>query len=65
MEKTNKNTYKILLDYSTMSNLDLRLIRLNEYAVIRRYNSEKFSRILADKIVFINANNGRDRKSVV
>lgn len=59
MKKESKNTYKILLDSSTVSHLDLRLVKLGNFEVLRRHNSEKFSNILADKIVFLSANNGR------
>lgn len=58
MKKESKNTYKILLDSSTVSNLDLRLVKLRNIEILRRHNSEKFLNILADKIVFLSANNG-------
>ncbi len=48
MKKENNKTYNILLDTETAGNL--RLIKLADYNTLRQYNSEKFSRILADKI---------------
>ncbi len=55
----NKNTYSILLDSTIISKNKLKLIRLKNYNNIRVYNSDKFSKIIADKIVFINASTGR------
>ena len=57
MKKENNKTYNILLDTETAGNL--RLIKLADYNTLRQYNSEKFSRILADKIVFINNSTSR------
>lgn len=55
--KTEKTkTYKILLD---RDNVSLRLIKLNDYETLRQYNSENFSRVLADKTVFIDSNSNR------
>ncbi|MGN1201319.1 MAG: hypothetical protein ACI4R8_03595 [Candidatus Caccovivens sp.] len=59
MKEEKKNTYKILLDNSITSDHCLTLIKLPSYEEIRRYNSEKFSKILADKIVFISATTSR------
>jgi len=59
MKEEKKNTYKVLLDNSITSDHCLTLIKLPSYEEIHRYNSEKFSKILADKIVFISASTSR------
>lgn len=59
MKNKNKNTYKILLDSSIFSNNYLRLIKLKDFNSISIYNSDRFSKLLADKIIFINASTGR------
>lgn len=58
MEQKN-NIYKILLDSSIISNNNLKLIQLKDYDTIRRFNSEKFSKIINNKIVFVNTSSGR------
>ena len=55
----NKNMYKMILDESIISNNSLIFVKLKDYNDLRQYNSEKFSKILANKCVFVNENNCR------
>ena len=59
MKTKNEKTYKILLDLESKLSLDLRLVKLKNLDTLMLFNSEKFSKIIADKIVFVNGNNGR------
>lgn len=54
MKKEKKNIYKIVLDVDASIRNNLSLVKLKGYETLSLYNSSKFARIIANKIVFIN-----------